>query len=100
MNLSLVILVIFLSLLDYHLFHRHLSVIKCLSLCTMIFGDLPLNPLMVLNISLHSLMISLMLLMYLLKSKSEVMDVFKDFHMLVLNQFSSKIQILCSNNGT
>jgi len=37
---------------------------------------------------------------YLLKFKSEVVDVFKDFHMLVMTQFSTKLKILVSNNGT
>lgn len=37
---------------------------------------------------------------YLLKSKSEFMDVFKDFHMLILNQFFIKIQILHYDNDT
>ena len=38
--------------------------------------------------------------LYLLKSKNEVMEVFKDFHNLVKNHFSSKIQTLRSDNGT
>jgi transposase InsO family protein len=37
---------------------------------------------------------------YLLKFKSEVVDVFKDFHTLVINQFSTKLKILRSDNGT
>jgi len=37
---------------------------------------------------------------YLLKFKSEVVDVFKDFHMLVMTQFSTKHKILLSDNGT
>ncbi|CAL9022379.1 unnamed protein product [Prunus brigantina] len=38
--------------------------------------------------------------LYLLKFKSEVVDVFKDFHNLVKNQFSTQIQTLRSDNGT
>lgn len=38
--------------------------------------------------------------LYLLKSKNEVMEVFKDFHNLVTNHFSSQIQTLRSDNGT
>lgn len=38
--------------------------------------------------------------LYLLKSKNEVMEVFKDFHNLVKNHFSSQIQTLRSDNGT
>ncbi|KAM2668187.1 hypothetical protein EV2_019802 [Malus domestica] len=38
--------------------------------------------------------------LYLLKSKSEVMEVFKDFNNLVKNHFSSQIQTLRSDNGT
>ncbi|KAM2944179.1 hypothetical protein COP2_027257 [Malus domestica] len=38
--------------------------------------------------------------LYLLKSKSEVMEVFKDFHNLVKNHFSSQIKTLRSDNGT
>ena len=38
--------------------------------------------------------------LYLLKSKNEVMKVFKDFHNLVKNHFSSQIQTLRSDNGT
>ena len=38
--------------------------------------------------------------LYLLKSKSEVMEVFKDFHSLVKNHFSSQIKTLRSDNGT
>ena len=37
---------------------------------------------------------------YLLKFKSEVFKCFQDFHNLVLNLFSSKIQTLRSDNGT
>ena len=37
---------------------------------------------------------------YLLKFKNEVVDVFKDFHTLVMTQFSTKLQILRSDNGT
>jgi len=37
---------------------------------------------------------------YLLKFKSEVVDVFKDFHMLIMTQFSMKFKILLSNKGT
>lgn len=37
---------------------------------------------------------------YLLKSKSEVFESFKDFHMLVTTQFSAHIKILRSDNGT
>jgi hypothetical protein len=35
---------------------------------------------------------------YLLKFKSEVVDVFKDFHTLVMTQFSTKLKILRSDN--
>ena len=38
--------------------------------------------------------------LYLLKFKGELMDVFQDFHKLVTTQFSSKIHILRSDNGT
>ena len=38
--------------------------------------------------------------LYLLKFNSEVFDAFKDFHNLVKTQFSSKIHILRSDNGT
>ena len=38
--------------------------------------------------------------LYLLKFKSEVLYVFKDFHKLVNTQFSSHIQILRSDNGS
>ena len=38
--------------------------------------------------------------LYLLKFKSEVFDVFKNFHDLVHTQFSSKIKILRSDNGS
>ena len=38
--------------------------------------------------------------LYLLKSKNEVMEVFKDFHNLVKNHFSSNIQTLRSDNGS
>ena len=38
--------------------------------------------------------------LYLLKSKSELANVFQDFHKLVSTQFSSKICILTSDNGT
>ena len=37
---------------------------------------------------------------YLLKFKSEFFDAFKDFHKLITNQFSSKLNILQSDNGT
>ena len=37
---------------------------------------------------------------YLLKFKSEVIDVFKNFHMLVMTQFSARLKILRSDNGT
>jgi len=37
---------------------------------------------------------------YLLKSKSEVVYVFQNFHMLVITQFSTKIKILRYDNGT
>ncbi|KAL6278328.1 hypothetical protein ACE6H2_021929 [Prunus campanulata] len=38
--------------------------------------------------------------LYLLKFKSDLMNVFKDFHNLVKNQFSTQIQTLRSDNGT
>ena len=38
--------------------------------------------------------------LYLLKSKSEVIEVFKDFHNLVKNHFTSQIQTLRSDNGS
>jgi hypothetical protein len=38
--------------------------------------------------------------LYLLKAKSEVATVFQDFHHLVHTQFSSKIKILRSDNGS
>ena len=38
--------------------------------------------------------------LYLLKSKSQLMDMFKDFHNLVKNHFSSNIQTLRSDNGS
>jgi len=37
---------------------------------------------------------------YFLKFKSEVVDVFKDFHMLLMTQFSMKLKILRSANRT
>ncbi|KAM2855117.1 hypothetical protein FF1_025475 [Malus domestica] len=37
---------------------------------------------------------------YLLKSKSEFFYAFKDFHKFIINQFSSKLSILQSDNGT
>ncbi|PRQ60643.1 putative RNA-directed DNA polymerase [Rosa chinensis] len=38
--------------------------------------------------------------LYLLKLKSEVVDVFKDFHKLIITQFSSSVHILRSDNGS
>lgn len=38
--------------------------------------------------------------LYLLKSKSEVFNCFKDFHLLVVTQFSTHVKILRSDNGT
>ena len=38
--------------------------------------------------------------LYLLRSKTEVVEVFADFHKLVTNHFSSKIHTLRSDNGT
>ena len=38
--------------------------------------------------------------LYLLKLKSEVVDVFKDFHKFVITQFSSHIHVLRSDNDT
>ncbi|PRQ16867.1 putative RNA-directed DNA polymerase [Rosa chinensis] len=38
--------------------------------------------------------------LYLLKFKSEVVDVLKDFHKLVITQFSSSIHVLRSDNGS
>ena len=38
--------------------------------------------------------------LYLLKSKSEVVEAFMDFHNLVKNHFDSKIQTLRSDNGS
>jgi hypothetical protein len=37
---------------------------------------------------------------YKLKVKSEVFDCFKDFYMLITNQFSINIKIIRSDNGT
>jgi hypothetical protein len=37
---------------------------------------------------------------YLLKAKSEIFDCFKDFHMLITNQFSTHLKIIRSDNGT
>ena len=37
---------------------------------------------------------------YLLKLKSEVFKCFQDFHNLIINQFSSKLETLRSDNGT
>jgi len=37
---------------------------------------------------------------YKLKAKSEVFHCFKDFHMLITNQFSTHIKIVRSDNGT
>ena len=36
---------------------------------------------------------------YLLKEKSEAEQTFKHFHFMVKNQYSTKIQILCTDNG-
>ncbi|KAM1785404.1 hypothetical protein ACFX1Q_038150 [Malus domestica] len=38
--------------------------------------------------------------LYLLKLKSDLFDAFKDFHNLITNQFSSKLCMLRSDNGT
>lgn len=38
--------------------------------------------------------------LYLLKSKSEVFTMFKEFSNIVSNQFNSKIKTLRSDNGT
>lgn len=37
---------------------------------------------------------------YLLKSKSEVFNYFKDFHIMISNQFSAHIKIFRTDNGT
>jgi len=37
---------------------------------------------------------------YLLKTKHNVFDCFKDFHSFILNQYSAHIKILRSDNGT
>ena len=34
-----------------------------------------------------------------MKRKDEVFDIFKSFHAMIQTQFSSKIQVLCSDNG-
>jgi hypothetical protein len=37
---------------------------------------------------------------YLLKAKSEAFDYFKDFHMLITNQFTAHLKIIRSDNST
>ena len=45
-------------------------------------------------------MITRVILVYWLKEKSEVKQTFKNFHLMVQNQYNAKIQILCIDNGT
>jgi transposase InsO family protein len=38
--------------------------------------------------------------LYLLKHKSKVLSVFKDFYNMVHNQYNVNVKVLCSDNGT
>ena len=68
---------------------------------TLMYGDHQLNQWK--DLSIFFLFVddfSRMSFLYLMKSKSEVPNIFKDFHMHVKTQFQSNIKVLRSDNGT
>lgn len=44
-------------------------------------------------------MIARMTWLYMLQHKDDVLSVFRSFHAMIQTQFSTKINILCSDNG-